>query len=77
MPAFTKSLAFALLDECLNGPNVQAIVLIATAGPLLVCELNSKFFVLVYTIVFTQKSVMNYLHYHSLGNLTDIQTQTA
>ena len=62
MPAFIKSLAFALLDECLNGPNVLAIVLIATAGPLLVCELNREFFVLVYTIVFTQDSVMNYLH---------------
>ena len=70
-------LAFALFEECLNGPDVLAIVLIATAGPFLVDELNREFLVLIHTIIFTQKSVVNYLHFNSLGNVKGIKPQTA
>lgn len=54
-----------------------AIVLIATAGPFLVDELNREFLVLIHTIIFTQKSIMNYLHFNSLCNAKGIKLQTA
>lgn len=73
----SQPLAFALFQECLNGGNVFAIVLIATAGPFLVDELNREFLVLIHTIIFTQKSIMNYLHFNSLCNAKGIKLQTA
>lgn len=61
----------------MNGPDVLAIVLIATAGPFLVHELNREFLVLIHTIIFTQESIMNYLHFNSLRNAKGIKLQTA